>query len=84
MVRKVARGILTNIGGFAIEELEDGGKALRYCEEKLPDLILLDWYMPVLSGMEFLTRLRALPGGDKPVVMFSARRKTIWAISSRP
>ncbi|HEU5047311.1 MAG TPA: response regulator [Rickettsiales bacterium] len=69
VVRKVASRIIDKLG-FAIAEAEDGAQALAYCEKQLPDLILLDWYMPVMNGIDFLPKLRALPGGDKPVVVF--------------
>jgi len=36
----------------------------------MPDAILLDWNMPVMTGIEFLRRLRAEPGGEAPVVVF--------------
>ncbi len=69
VVRKVAGGIMTKLG-FTIAEAEDGQKALDYCQTTLPDLILLDWYMPVMDGMGFIVKLRALPEGAKPVVIF--------------
>jgi two-component system chemotaxis response regulator CheY len=36
----------------------------------MPDAILLDWNMPVMSGMEFLRTLRQMDGGQTPVVVF--------------
>ena len=36
----------------------------------MPDVILLDWNMPVKSGIEFLKELRASAGGDSPLVVF--------------
>ena len=69
VVRKVAGGIMTKLG-FSIAEAEDGEKAYEYCQKTLPDLILLDWYMPVLDGMGFIVKLRAMPEGGKPVVIF--------------
>ena len=36
----------------------------------MPSAILLDWNMPVMSGIDFLRALRALPGGETPRVLF--------------
>ena len=69
VVRKVARKIIQELG-FDVVEAEHGADALERCAEALPDAILLDWNMPVMSGIEFLPRLRALPGGDRPKVVF--------------
>jgi len=69
VIRKVARQIFEVIG-FACEEAENGQLALDACKKKFPDFILLDWNMPVMDGMQFLLALRALPGGDAPVVVF--------------
>lgn len=69
VVRKVAGGIMTKLG-FSISEAEDGEKAYEHCQKQMPDLILLDWYMPVLDGIGFIKKLRLMPGGDKPVVIF--------------
>jgi two-component system chemotaxis response regulator CheY len=69
VVRMVARKILEGLG-FRIEEAEDGEKALEACKRAMPDAVLLDWNMPVKSGLEFLQELRAMPDGVQPVVMF--------------
>ena len=36
----------------------------------MPDLILLDWNMPVMSGIEFIVALRRQDGGNQPKVVF--------------
>ena len=36
----------------------------------MPDVLLIDWNMPVMDGLSFLRRLRGLPGGDRPKVLF--------------
>ena len=36
----------------------------------MPDVILLDWNMPVMNGIDFLRKLRQMAGGDGPVVVF--------------
>lgn len=69
VIRKVSRKILTEFQ-FACDEAENGRKALEACEKRMPDLIMLDWNMPVMSGIEFLPQLRAMPGGHRPHVIF--------------
>jgi two-component system, chemotaxis family, chemotaxis protein CheY len=66
VVRKVARRIVEDLG-FSCEEAEDGQKAYDFCANKMPDAVLLDWNMPVI---EFLEKLRQMPGGDVPKVIF--------------
>ena len=44
---------------FQVTEAIDGGEALAKCANDNPDVILLDWNMPVMSGMEFLRAYRA-------------------------
>ena len=69
VVRKVARRIVEEIG-FHCEEAEDGQKAYEFCQGEMPDAILLDWNMPVMSGIEFLEKLREMKDGTKPKVVF--------------
>jgi two-component system chemotaxis response regulator CheY len=69
IIRKVARRIVEGLG-FEVDEAADGVEALSYCAGMMPDVVLLDWNMPVMDGLTFLRRLRATPGGDKPKVLF--------------
>lgn len=69
VIRKVSRHILETLG-FAVAEAENGQDGLDKCAESLPDVVLLDWNMPVMSGIEFITQLRKRDGGDKPKVVF--------------
>lgn len=69
VVRRVARQIVEDLG-FECMEAEDGQKALEACKEKMPDVVLLDWNMPVMNGIDYLKALRQEPGGDVPVVVF--------------
>ena len=64
-----ARKILEELN-FSVVEAEDGRKALEACKASMPEGVLLDWNMPVMDGIEFLTELRALPGGDEVAVVF--------------
>ena len=65
VIRKVARRILEGMQ-FEITEAEDGADAFDKCQQQLPDVVLLDWNMPNIDGMQFLRMLRKMPGGDKP------------------
>jgi two-component system chemotaxis response regulator CheY len=69
VIRNVSRHIVESIG-FEVVEAEHGQDALARCLEAMPDLILLDWNMPVMSGIEFLIALRRQPGGAEPKVVF--------------
>jgi len=69
IIRKVARRIVEGLG-FEVDEAADGSEALAFCGGVIPEVILLDWSMPVMDGMTFLRRLRAMPGGMAPKVLF--------------
>lgn len=69
IVRKVIRRILEPLG-FAIHEAEHGLDALRLLADTPVDLILLDWNMPVMDGLEFLNALRADTTLTQPKVIF--------------
>lgn len=60
--------------GFETELAQDGDMALLMAEERVPDLILLDWMLPKLSGVEVARRLRRKDATkDVPIIMLSAR-----------
>ena len=69
IIRKVARRILEDLA-FEVQEADDGAEALEVCVAAMPDVVLLDWQMPIMDGMTFLGRLRALPDGREPKVLF--------------
>ncbi len=69
VIRKVARRILEDLQ-FDCAEAADGMEALNACRQKMPDAILLDWNMPVMSGIDFLRALRKERDGEAPVVVF--------------
>jgi len=60
--------------GFRVEEATDGQEALMKVAEGKPDLILLDWMLPSLSGIEVCRQIRRRPNTrDLPIIMVTAR-----------
>ncbi|HVY86048.1 MAG TPA: response regulator [Caulobacterales bacterium] len=80
VIRKVARRILEDMR-FEIDEAGDGVEALQSCRRRMPDAVLLDWAMPVMTGIDFLKQLRQEPGGNAPVVVFCTTENDIEKIS---
>ncbi len=61
-------------GSCEILEASDGATALELARKEEPDLIVLDWMMPGLSGAQVATRLREDPATREiPVVMLTAK-----------
>ncbi len=54
VIRKVARRILENAGCTVFDAI-DGEEALLLCRGKMPDAIIVDWTMPGMSGIEFIS-----------------------------
>src|SRR3546814_8427913 len=72
VIRKVARRILETLN-FTVSEARDGQEALVACRQSPPDVVLLDWNIPVMSGMDFLRAISADPDAQRPKVVFCTR-----------
>src|SRR3954465_9576110 len=60
--------------GFRVLTAETGDEAQERIQDKLPDLILLDWMLPEVSGIELCRRLRAREETARvPIIMITAR-----------
>lgn len=80
VIRKVACRILSDLG-FLTSEAEDGITALEACRASMPQMILLDWSMPNMTGIEFLRALRRERSGDKPIVVFCTTENDVAHIT---
>ena len=59
---------------FEVEATADGDDAMLLAQEKAPDLVLLDWMIEGISGLEVCRRLRRLPTtANVPIIMLTAR-----------
>ncbi|RPE71512.1 winged helix family two component transcriptional regulator [Pacificibacter maritimus] len=64
--------------GFNVTQAENGDDALMFVRETAPDIIVLDWMLPGVSGIEICRRLKSRPETrDIPVIMLSARSEEV-------
>lgn len=64
--------------GYGLLSTGAGDEALTLAREEEPDLILLDWMLPQVSGIEVCRQLKAQPGTARiPVIMLSARSEDV-------
>jgi DNA-binding response OmpR family regulator len=73
-MRKVLRTMLTGLGVKTIHEAADGESGLHAIMTFKPDLVLLDWDMPVVDGLEFVRTVRKpdrFPFPDLPIILLT-------------
>ena len=64
--------------GYETVQASDGYQALQLIDEELPDLILLDWMLPGVSGIEICRQLKARKDTREiPIIMLSARSEEV-------
>jgi two-component system, chemotaxis family, chemotaxis protein CheY len=68
IIRTVHAKLMAQLG-FRVSAAADGAMALESCRATMPDIILVDWNMPVMDGLTFVHLLRALPNGGLPKVL---------------
>ena len=76
LMREVIAEMVSNLG-YDLTEVGDAMAALAVCRSKMPDIVLLDWGLPEMDGMEFIARLRDIKGGDKVRVIMCAARDEV-------
>ena len=69
VIRMVARRILEGMG-YVVSEAEDGVDALEKCAHNMPDVIMVDWEMPRMDGVEFIEAFRESEAGDATKILF--------------
>src|SRR5476651_1436761 len=75
-MRRLTRTMLTNLGAKSVVEAADGLAALEQIRTCDPDVMFLDWDMPVLDGMEVIRIVRSpgvFPRPNLPIIMLTNR-----------
>jgi two-component system chemotaxis response regulator CheY len=73
--RKLTRMMLMNIGAKSIYEASDGVTALDTIRTANPDVAILDWEMPLMSGQDLIRIIRSpgvFPKPDLPIILLTA------------
>ncbi len=76
-LRKPLRDIVRSLGAQRILEAANGAQALEFYQAERPGLVLLDLTMPVMDGLETLSRLRALDPRSL-VVIYSSHSTEVY------
>jgi two-component system chemotaxis response regulator CheY len=77
-MRKIIRNLLMNWGIKAVYEAGDGITALDAISDLAPDVVILDWEMPMLSGADTVRIVRSpgvFPTPDVPIIMLTGHRE---------
>lgn len=72
-MRQIIRTILHGFGTRTVEEAHDGADALERLGSIAPDIVILDWVMPIIDGLEFtrLVRRQDSPSPYVPLIMMT-------------
>ena len=69
VIRRIARVIIEDFG-FDVREAEHGRQAFELCTIAMPDIVLLDWRLPVMGAYEYLKALRTFGPRHWPYVIY--------------
>lgn len=81
-MRKIVRNLLVNIGVKGVREASDGLAGLEAIRLYAPDVVILDWEMPLLTGAELVRIVRSpgvFPLADVPIIMLTGHGER-WRI----
>lgn len=75
-MRRIVKGLLHELGFKNMREAENGSAALDELKRKKADLVVADWNMPVMTGIDMLRAIRSDDGlKGIPVLMVTAEAK---------
>src|SRR5262245_8010229 len=80
--RKINRGLLSHIGVKTIHEAADGIAGLEAIQTYAPDLILVDWNLPLVNGAELVGMVRSphtFPFPDIPIIILTGHAER-WRV----
>ncbi len=84
-MRTILRTMLQGFGARKIVEAEDGASGLEAMERANPDILILDWVMPILDGADMVRMIRTQnnPHAYIPIIMVTAHTERSRIIEAR-
>jgi DNA-binding response OmpR family regulator len=85
-IRNLVRRVLGVLGAKEIKEADDGEGGMRVMKQFSPDVIILDWEMRPMNGLDFAKQLRQGLGGPQafvPIIMLSAYSEKERVVTAR-
>jgi two-component system, chemotaxis family, chemotaxis protein CheY len=85
-MRRIVRTILHGFGARDVMEAEDGASGLEFFGQSNPDIIFLDWEMPIFDGLELIQMIRQ-PGANAnpfvPIIMMTGHTERTRVTAAR-
>jgi two-component system chemotaxis response regulator CheY len=81
-MRKVVRTMLTALGVKHIHERSEGAAGLQAIREINPDIVIVDWEMPMMDGLQFIKTVRSpdsFPVPDVPIILLTGHAER-WRV----
>jgi Response regulators consisting of a CheY-like receiver domain and a winged-helix DNA-binding domain len=73
-MRMLLSRVLERSGHTVLKAAADGEEAWETCKASMPPMIILDWEMPRLDGLELCRRIRSSDKGDEPFILVEIGR----------
>ncbi len=80
IMRMLLSKIMSNFG-YVVTEAEDGEDLLEQCAQNMPDLIISDWNLPLMDGIDILYKIRSDKKIKQPIFFFCSYIKDVNIIS---
>ena len=80
MMHRLVRGALTSFGFTHIRVAEDGAAGLAAVEREVPDIIISDYHMPKMDGLDFVEAVRGDDGRDDTVIIMLSAHDDVGVI----
>lgn len=69
VIRKIGRRIMEDMG-FIVTEARDGSEAISICQDNMPDVVIVDWEMPGMSGTEVIGQIARMENAESSKLIY--------------